>query len=170
MLDEVAGPGDGQKAALAWVEAFLAEAGTLRDIGATIVVIEPDGTRRNTVPLSMIARYPSLLVAPVIPDPDGGDGQALLIDRRLESIMGGEAKVYARLTRPALLPNGIIRQVSEREAATDTIRAMQGEMQRAGVSEQTERRLQAAVDLVRCSGLVPREADTAVLPVAAAIL
>jgi hypothetical protein len=120
--------------------------GTLREIGATSVVIEPDGTRHDKVPLHSIGSYPSLFAAPVIPDPAGGDGLALLIDRRLEDIMGSEAKVYARLTRPALLPNGTIRQVSEREAATDTLRAMRQEMQRAGVSERTERRLQAAVD------------------------
>ena len=43
---------------------------------------------------------------------------------------------------------------------------MKDAMRRAGTSEQTEMRLKAAIDLVRCSGLVPalREVDEMSVP------
>jgi hypothetical protein len=145
LLGEIAAPGDGQKAGQAWTDAFLAEAGTLRDIGATITVIEPDGTRHERVPLSLVESRPSLAGGQVIADPESS-GLALQIDGRLEDILRDEAKTYPKLTRPALLPNGLTRQIGVNDAVTEAIR---------GTSEQTEGRLKAAIDLVRCSGLVP---------------
>jgi hypothetical protein len=95
LLAEIAGSGDGQKAGRVWPESFLAEAGTLRDIGATITIIEPDGTRHERVPLSLVESRPSLAGGQVIADPESS-GLALQIDRRLENIMHDEAKSSGR--------------------------------------------------------------------------
>jgi CRISPR-associated endonuclease/helicase Cas3 len=171
LLAVIGGSGDGQKAGQAWIKAFLAEAGTLRDIGATITVIGPDGTRHERVPLSLVESRPSLAGGQVIADPEGA-GLVLQIDRRLEDIMRDEAKTYPRLTRPALLPTGLTRQIRVNEAVTDVIRTMQDAMRRSGTSEQTEARLKAAIDLVRCSGLVPAPlgADEMPVPTAASAI
>lgn len=168
LLGEVAGPGDGQKAGQAWTDAFLAEAGTLRDIGATITIIGPDGTRHERVPLSLVESRPSLAGGQVIADPESS-GWALQIDRRLEDILHDEARMYTRLTRLALLPTGLTRQIGVNDAITEVIRAMQGMMRRPGTSERAEVRLKAAIDLIRCSGLIPapRGADEGPVPSAA---
>ena len=154
LLNTITDPDDGQKAGQAWVKAFLAEAGTLRDIGATIVVIEPDGARRERVPLSLVESRPSLASGQVIADPKG-TGLALQIDCRLEDIIRNEARIYPTLTRAGLLPNGLIRQIRVTEAGVEMIRILQDTMRRPDTSEQMEARLRAAVDLIRCSGLVP---------------
>ncbi|HEX2940051.1 MAG TPA: hypothetical protein VHO91_03325, partial [Rhodopila sp.] len=165
LLNTIADPGDGQKAGQTWVKAFLAEAGTLRDIGATIVVIEQDGTRRERVPLSLVESRPSLAGGQVIADPKGA-GLALQIDCRLEDIIRNEARTYPTLTRAGLLPNGLIRQIRVSEAVGEMIRILQDTMRRPGTSEQMEARLRAAIDLIRCSGLVPAPPgeDAAPLP------
>jgi hypothetical protein len=154
LLNTITGPGDGQKAGQVWVIAFLAEAGTLRDIGATIAVIEPDGTRREKVPLSLVESRPSLTTGQVIADPRGTD-LALQIDSRLEDIIRNEARTYPTLTRAGLLPNGLTRQIRVTEAAVEMIRILEDTIHRPGTSEQMEARLRAAIDLIRCSGLVP---------------
>lgn len=171
LLNVIAGSGDGQKAGQAWVDAFLAEAGTLRDIGATITVIEPDGTRHERVPLNLVESRPSLASGQVIADFEGA-GLVLQIDRRLEDVLRDEAKTYPKLTRPALFPSGLTRQIRVNEAVTDVIRMMKDAMRRPGTSEQTETRLQAAIDLVRCSGLVPAplKADDTPVPLAATVI
>lgn len=135
-----------------WVQAFLAEAATLRNIAATMRVREPDG-REITVPLHLIESRPSLSAAPV--SVDAGGDYVLLLDRKLEIILEAETKQFREARQTILLPSGQETTVAAREAAQEAIRAMERLKRDAGLSKREETRLDAAITLVRLSGLIP---------------
>jgi len=137
-----------------WTSRFVRQAETLRDIAPSVAVKEP-GRLLGKVPLAFLDRYPVLLAFPLLADEKGG--WTLVLDRPLHALLAGAESTFAPKTRVVLLPDGQSRTVSVAEAAPEAIRAMQGLLAAPGTSAALASRLEAAIVLVRLSGLVPGE-------------
>ncbi len=137
-----------------WTRRFIQQAEILRDIAPTVAVKEP-GRLLGKVPLAFLDRYPALLAFPMLADEKGG--WTLVLDRPLHTLLAGAKPIFASQTRTVLLPNGQDCTVSAVEAAAGAIRAMQGLLAAPGTPAALAARLEAAIGLVRLSGLIPGE-------------
>jgi hypothetical protein len=133
----------------------------LRDFTATIAVEEPGG-KRLTVPLRIIESRPALTAAPLVVDRRGD--WVLMLDRPFDEALGQHEKVYREETVEIMLPDGDIRSVPRRSAATEAAQLMERMATRPGTSAPHRKRFEAAATLVRLSGLVPPAKDIPALP------
>jgi CRISPR-associated helicase Cas3 len=153
---------DGERNGAEWARAFLAQASTLRDFTATIAVEEPSG-KRLTVPLRIIESRPALATAPLVVDPRGD--WVLMLDRPFDEALRRHEKVYREEILEVMLPDGDIRSVPRRSAATEAAQLMERMTTRPGTPAPRRKRFEAAATLVRLSGLVvPPTKDMPALP------
>lgn len=140
-----------------WAHAFLAQAATLRDIAATITVVDSVNSTR-TVPLRLVESRPLLAAMPVTVNEKGQ--WTLWLDRPFDAVDFTDKT--GRLSLPwqdILLPDGGVRQVEANKVADEAIRAMQHIKRQAGTTQRLDARLDAAIALVRLSGLMPCSQD-----------
>jgi hypothetical protein len=160
LLGDVAAPlGPRETGGQKWARAFLAEAATLRDVAATMPVIDPDGRTHDAVPLRLIESRNRLAAAPVgLMD----DKLVLFIDAPLHQILSESERSYREQIIRVALPNGTSRQVPLKSAADETLRVLKAlEDREPSIAKRA--RYAAARKLVRLSGIVPK-ADAEVVP------
>jgi hypothetical protein len=152
---------DGERNGAEWARAFLAQASTLRDFTTTIAVEEPGG-KRLTVPLRIIESRPALIAAPLVADSRGD--WVLMLDRPFDEALRQHEKVYSEELLEVMLPDGDTRSVPRRSAATEAAQLMERMATRPGTPAPRRKRFEAAVTLVRLSGLMPPAKDMPALP------
>lgn len=138
-----------------WARAFLQQAERLREIAATVNVVTPGSTDAFKVPVRLIDNHLELRSLPLIAD---GKGEwVLYLDKPLSSALRDATRVYREPRRSVLLPNGQTCNVSARDAASDAIRKMQELVSAPGTTVRLAAELEAAIGLVKLSGMVPDE-------------
>jgi CRISPR-associated endonuclease/helicase Cas3 len=145
-----------------WARAFLAQAATLRDISATLTVTDSTGSTR-TLPMRLVENHALLSVMPVTANEKGQ--WTLWLDCPFDAVdLTDKTGRPISRRQDILLPNGESMQVDANKVADEAVRAIQRLKRKPGTSQRMETRLDAAMDLVRLSGLVPGSQD--LLPVA----
>lgn len=138
-----------------WVRAFIREAAAFREIEPRVRVRHAG--RIDSVPESMVGRYPELSGSPIIED---ADGFCIELRRPLESILRtGDTRPFRPTLQPMAPLDGMALPSLPRRSAPDAFVQALKRVRRHPFGENGDKLCKDVSTLVRMTGVVPREGE-----------